>query len=1038
MLAPALALMAGACAAPSPKESSGSAQYALEQALALELPPLLGPEQVALAATNGLALGDRTTVTGESGSLTSIVAMGTPGAALNTDVSVGHLYSRGPVTLLDRTRVQGSVFTDSTVTLQGGAAIEGLVVEDFEFDPPMRSEWAVTIPDSGAGNVNLEPDQHQTLAPGRFGVVSVKSRSSITLTAGDYFFDALRVLEPQARIIVDQTAGPVRAYVLDELVFRGQLENIGDPSRSDLLLVHLGTAPIILEAPFSGYLVAPNATVQMRETPSPHNGAVFAAQIATNAGAAFQHRRFVFSDFFPPVLVVGPREIPPWEPGVGVDGDDLGADLGLPPGQEACDPGLELVSELDDIEASTRLAYREEPSAPSSCIVNFRVCDDDENPLDPAQPTEEELTRPPPLGSTCPGSAETHRCSVDPATVTWEDEFGLCQSDADCVLFGKVCVKVCRKAGCTGSADCIDPTCAETVEFRCAARSPTCDAQPTQGSCEEIRECAEEDASGSSDPREHELTGLPPSNIDDPPAETPEEKTFAPTRPATYGDYERICNVPSPAAIDADLEPEPEIRDLVAGNDKWGIIARPSIVFQADANPVPLGGQAAILARSEAGLQVDVRLWKKDYKVFAARGAAIFETCRADLTRELTLIGLDIDPGEGDDVSANAVDVCGGSLAAENGLLDAIEQRYFALRAAQFKAIAVKTFSECVGPLNPGNAARWSQFCESALEGLNGGGAGDAEGFTGFPTDCSVPERGPEMAAAWMDFYRHLRDRHVADLASLSNLRHGIFGSVPPSPLRFLDIDKSFTGFRFDFTYPVGPVTVSVDLELVGSWGISGELRYSAQDPPNAELRTSAALGPRFDASVIVFAGVGIGPVVVGVEGQLMLVNLQTPLQTGVALRQVAFPDTRPTFYPASAKYAFAEVPGAPAGYVPFGPTLYDWEADWTYGAGAYAEFLSGQIDLAAKIKLLFFTKKFKKKLAKWDSLFTLERAFTGHLSTSGSLTEILPENGASTFGTFFEDIPFVDPDFIETHTFEGGPGTTCPVPELGRCIIIG
>jgi hypothetical protein len=956
----------------------------------------------------------------------------TGGAVLNADSKVGNLYSRGAIRMRDRAQVRGSIFAGSTITKGNSTSVLGLTFPSFAFDPPGHFAWKVDVPPANTLDVRLEPDRQQTLAPGRYRTVSIKSRSAITISAGDYFIDALEVLEPQAKLKIDTSAGKVKLYVMNSMTFRGALENVNDPSKSDLLIVMLGSGTVLLEQPYSGFLIAPSAKLQFRQTNSAHNGAFFAKSIVSDAGAIFRHRPFDFADFFPSdILVITPQDRPPGEPGAATDPvDEIVTDLGLPPGQRACDPGLVLDSELEGIQASTTVHYRDEPTAPSTCVVDYQECTDAETGAD--NPTEAELNEQPALDSTCPGSASSQPCGVEPSTITWDDEFGLCQTDADCALYGKVCASVCLMAGCTGSEDCIDPLCEQGPVRRCAKLSTSCSAEPTEGPCQVLRECAEPDASGDSDPNNHSLTGQPPSNIDEPPADTPPPSTIGPTRPGSYADEQAVCTRIIPPKLGPALQPEPESRDMIAGNDKWGIIAKPTMSFSGEALPKPFSGEASINAKGEAGLNIAVRLWGKDYTVFNASGSAEFSTCKAQLTRSLVLVGRDIDPGGGDDEPANdRTNDC-------NGPLNRLEARLDTLKAAQAEAINVKKFADCLGPQSQANVAKWNTFCQNAASDLAQRAASDFEGFT-FPSACTGTNPGPAMAAAWQDVYRHLRDQQVADIANIANIRKQVYDAIGGSPLTFLDIDQSFTGFKFDFTYPVGPVTVSIDIELGGGWGVSGDLAYAAEAPPNAKLEATASLRPRFDTTVIIFAGIGIGPVVVGVEGELLLLEVQTPLQAGVTLRQVAVADTRTPFYAAlssTAKSAFAAPANAPAGFVPFGPTLFDWDAEWSYGAGVHLESLSGQIDLAAKIKLLFFTKKWKKKLAKWDALFTLDKSFTGRLETRGDEQVLVPESDEPGLGTFYEGIPLVDPNFVKTNTFQQ-PGANCMEPDLGPCVII-
>ncbi len=1010
-------------------ERGGASNRALagEQQLKIDLPPLVSNKSVALGASSSFNLGDRTQVNGVSGSLTSITALGTQQNVLNADIKVGNVYSRAAIELRDRALVRGSLFTAGAVQKGNGVVIQGLTFSNVDFDPPSTLAWKVDVPAANTNDVRLEPDRHISLSPGRFRTVSIKSRSSVTLSAGDYFVESLQVLEPQAKLKVNTSGGKVKLYVLNDLAFRGALENVGDASKSDLMVVMLGTSTVLVEQPFSGFLIAPNATLRFRQTNAAHNGSFFAKRIESDAGTVFQHRELDFDDYFPPDdLVVGPATTLPGENGVGGKvPDGVKVELDLPEGRRACDPGLRLDSQLDGIELDSSLHYRDEPTAPRNCVADYQECSDSEQVL--AQPSEPDLNRAPGLGAKCGGTGDGSLCGIDENTIVWDDTFGLCDADADCVLYGKVCAKVCLKPGCPSGIDCLDPTCASTVQHRCAEPAKNCNAQPTEGPCQEMRECAEPQASGDSNPANHTLTGQPASDLDAPPAQTPPVVNVLPSRPQMFEDPDEACKAPVLPTINAELHPEPEDRDMVAGNDRWGIIAKPTMHFDANAVPKPLGGEAEVFARGSAGLDIDVRLWGDDYNVFHAEGSADFETCKAELKRSLVLVGQNIAPGPGSNVESN------NQSGACNPLLTSIAGRYRDLRDAQVKALRVRRYATngCLG--SPGSAG-WSNFCEQGLTAVADIGAGAIDGFTGFPQTCSGNAAGPAMAGAWTGLYGYLRDRQVADLANLANLRNSVLANVPGSPFTFLDFQQRFTGFRFDFTYPVGPVTISVDIELSGGWGISGDLVYAAEAPPSAKLEAQAQVRPHFDATVIIFVGIGLGPVVVGVEGELVLLSVQTPLRAGVALKQRALLDNRQPSFPTTVKSAFESVANAPAGFKSFGPSLYDWDAEWTYGAGVHLESLSGQIDLAAKLKLLFFTKKWKVKLARWDALFTLDKEFAGTLTTAPDGTKTIePKEASPSFGSFYENVAFADPNYVKT----GSIAQNCEPIVLKRCTIV-
>lgn len=143
------------------KTTQGSIEGDLD--LAIELPPLLGADSAALVAAEDLDVGNNAQITGVQGALTSVVALGPPGALVRSDAVLGHLYSNGPAILGDRSRVHGSIFANGSVTPGHDSHVDGIMVTDFDFSPLKRHEWRVTIPVESNGNVMIEPDQHEAL-----------------------------------------------------------------------------------------------------------------------------------------------------------------------------------------------------------------------------------------------------------------------------------------------------------------------------------------------------------------------------------------------------------------------------------------------------------------------------------------------------------------------------------------------------------------------------------------------------------------------------------------------------------------------------------------------------------------------------------------------------------------------------------------------------------------------------------------------------------------------------------------------------------
>lgn len=995
-----------------------------QRTISFPLPPLLGVDQIAVLASNGVIVRDRGTVEGSLGTLPATVAMGTSGIVAN-DARLADLYSRGTVELRHRGLVQGSIFTTGPVVGLETSQVQGSVITDYQFDPPGELSWNVRIPPELIGDLALEPDQHLHLTPGRYGTVSIKSRSSVTLEAGDYFMASLRVLEPQSELRIDDSAGPVRLYVEDNLVFRGAILRAAGAAPADVLVTVLGQSPIYLESAFHGFFFAPNASVEVRRTQAAHSGVVFAHSVDLDADVLWEHRPFRLNQFFPTSLVLDPID----RSGRGVIANSGVADGAVTKavdlsGRHDCDPELELSSSLTGIQPDTRIQYKQSTSG-GRCLAEFATCNDSEQ--EARRPSEDELNRVPSASEICSGAVSIFPCGVDEETIEWDDDIGLCSDHSDCLLFGKVCAQVCLRAGCAGDADCLEPTCRQDVEFRCAKGRPGCAAQPTSTHCEEIRECAEPNHSGSSDPKQHALTGKPPSNVDAPPAEVPDTPEEIPEPPGEYDSSSRCAAGITPKAPTVVLSPQEDERDIVAGNDKWGLFAKPKIHMHAAANPAALGGDARLNVEGLAELDLGVRIWSNDVSVFFAGGHASFQTCGGEVGRELKFFGFDVDPGGGPDMPALAGE-CDELLEARAGLATQ-------LRDTMLRTTAVKHAVECLGSPREENAAQYGELCAEtrrALLNVN-------PEIVQLPANCDSPAEQQRVLKAWVDYYRSHRNKIAEDQVAIAQVRNAIRAHLPPETLPFVDIRDRFSAFRYKFNYPVGPVLVIVEIELAGSWGVSGELQTQFQASP-IEVGVKAGLRPRFDVTAIAFAGVGIGPVSVGLSGELLLLDLQTPLSSGVTVRAVPVVDIRPLTFP-DLPYAFASaIPNVP-GFLPFGPTVHEWEADWIYGAGARTELLSGAIDLQARVNMLFFKKKFSVRLARWTGAVK-DYAFTGRLvgGNSSGQAVIQPASDQPSFGGFYERTAFVDPDALLTQslgTTQAEDPVSCEIPDLQPCIVV-
>jgi hypothetical protein len=146
----------------------------------------------------------------------------------------------------------------------------------------------VTYPVATVTNVVVAVNGTGTAAPGRYGTFQIFSGGKLNLTAGTYFIDNLD-LEPSAKLVLNQDAGPVILYVRTSSIFRGAVTTTSGVA-PDLLFGYFGTADLSIEAPFVGTIVAPTAKIILRTFTTAHVGAFFGANVEVSANAIVNYR----------------------------------------------------------------------------------------------------------------------------------------------------------------------------------------------------------------------------------------------------------------------------------------------------------------------------------------------------------------------------------------------------------------------------------------------------------------------------------------------------------------------------------------------------------------------------------------------------------------------------------------------------------------------------------------------------------------------------------------------------------------------------
>jgi hypothetical protein len=247
---------------------------------------------LALYASRQLTIADRATT--RNGTVYSSVANGgSTETNIGVEAQVGNLFSKSPVTIRDRGRVNGFARSGGAITLQAGSTVSGTRRQNSAVNIVPLSQFSLEFPQLNAGNISLEPPPSQpssmSLEPGAYGDAMVKSRATLALRSGVYSFVSL-AFEPDAVASLDTRQGPIFVYVQGVFRFRGRIVNQGP--RADVLVAVFGTETVFLEAPFIGTVVAPNAGITLATVSAGHIGSFFAKDIELRAQTNVTHESF--------------------------------------------------------------------------------------------------------------------------------------------------------------------------------------------------------------------------------------------------------------------------------------------------------------------------------------------------------------------------------------------------------------------------------------------------------------------------------------------------------------------------------------------------------------------------------------------------------------------------------------------------------------------------------------------------------------------------------------------------------------------------
>jgi hypothetical protein len=208
-----------------------------------------------IETSDSFTVEDRGVVRDGGGASAAVLNAGSGLTQIGNDADSGAILSVGPVRVLHRAIVDGSVTSAATVFKESDGTIAGAVSEHATVVLPALASLP-TFPPATAGSFTVDSGT-QSPGPGSY-VSGTVNGGTLSLSAGDYFFDSFTI---NSGVTVRATA-TTRIFVKSTLAFRSPIRPPSGTAVQPMFLGFAGTG-LTLEATFSGSLLAPNASVTM-------------------------------------------------------------------------------------------------------------------------------------------------------------------------------------------------------------------------------------------------------------------------------------------------------------------------------------------------------------------------------------------------------------------------------------------------------------------------------------------------------------------------------------------------------------------------------------------------------------------------------------------------------------------------------------------------------------------------------------------------------------------------------------------------------
>ncbi len=651
------------------------------------------------------------------------------------------------------------------------------------------------------------------------------------------------------------------------------------------------------------------------------------------------------------------------------------------------------------------------------------LCTDDEVRVSPAQ--ESALFKDPTVANTwdptylslpaqlrsveCESVPGRDYCGMNTAQVVWtatNPSLNQCQAGVDsngnsiACGSGAICARVCPPKGGSG-ADKNQPKlkCDPAEETRhCVPKiTKNCEGLPLMGpgypddmrpsisACMEMRECAsKEDKLEVSDQQPYceENGGVCDVVVtpgDEPKQTAPLAGTFPPIGLWTTTEA-NLCKITQPEKATKEIpesgETSKQGHKKPSNPKKWGVVTTAKVKTSYGLTAKP-GGLFVPKANGKAKLELKGRAAGRDIPVLLLDAYANLNECDIVAGTSFELFGQTVDAIQED--KAPSFSVAGGAKAKCEQLVKEAEKVTGAVKEAMFHATRMYDHLKSATngkPIITDAMCVQAKLVDALIDCTQRTAATATKVANAYAKKYyDTMKETPAKYARQVDGYATSMQQ-----SALADGFKAVNGAGIGSSLNFLNTRQDFLIAAAEAHFPIGPVDLLLAIQGMGYWGIRGTMDYGMTlngGAPN--FKVGATLGPFAGLKVDVFVGAGfdfgIGGAHAGIGADITLINLEIPLSAGATLsaQNVVSDDVRNlgSEFGALGRLSSTLRPKAIV-------NKQEWKLAGTMQAAAELTVLYGDVDVRLRVRFLWASKTWKKKMASFPPVASFQKSWTG------------------------------------------------------------